>query len=501
MMVTRSIVILAAASWLAGCSSFGEGVARGVLARSDEPTEDTRMCEVSGPAFTGILPMLESQDGYPPIGEAGPDRPILKVIMVHGVGTHVPGYSARLSANLARSLGLTVVAPEAKGFPIESPAFPGETLGMITVTRHTNAARDREMLFFELTWSPISQPAKDAIAFDNTAVYAHRRAAANNVFKQFVNDVAPDPLVYTGTGRERIQVTIGQTLCWASAPTGRDCPTSSGSARRTRRRSPRGSTPTSSRSSPTAWAAGSPPTACSAWPRPSRRKASTSPEVARVSEAFQDRDVKVFMLANQLPLLQSGLEPVSVQGAVPAFCQPDGAQFANRAFSETEIIAFSDPNDLLSYPIPDAFVRDHVDSRLCPKQVNVTINIAPVRSVLGPRRVRQPARGAQRLRRRRAGDRADHARHRPAGDRRGGGGALHLDRGRRGPALTRGAPGQLARPMPRRIASCLSAGRRSIAAKPRPRSSLAGARSVENSRFMPSVMPAVSQASVRRRRS
>jgi hypothetical protein len=28
-------------------------------------------------------------------------------------------------------------------------------------------------------------------------------------------------------------------------------------------------------------------------------------------------------------------------------------------------------------------VRDHVDSRLCPKQVNVTINIAPVRSVLG----------------------------------------------------------------------------------------------------------------------
>ena len=44
--------------------------------------------------------------------------------MVHGVGTHVPGYGARLSANLARSLGLTVVAPDAKGFPIEAKAFP-----------------------------------------------------------------------------------------------------------------------------------------------------------------------------------------------------------------------------------------------------------------------------------------------------------------------------------------------------------------------------------------
>jgi hypothetical protein len=68
---------------------------------------------------------------------------------------------------------------------------------------------------------------------------------------------------------------------------------------------------------------------------------------------------------------------------VPAYCQPGGADFADRLFKETELIAFSDPNDLLSYPIPDAFVRDHVDSRLCPKQVNVTINIARVSSVLG----------------------------------------------------------------------------------------------------------------------
>ena len=107
------------------------------------------------------------------------------------------------------------------------------------------------------------------------------------------------------------------------------------------------------------------------------------PEVRRVLQSFQERDVKVFMLANQLPLLQSGLEPAGVQGAVPAFCLPDGADFPNRLFKETELIAFSDPNDLLSYPIPDAFVREHVDSRLCPKRVNITINIAPVRSVLG----------------------------------------------------------------------------------------------------------------------
>ncbi|MGH6903708.1 MAG: hypothetical protein ACREIR_13315, partial [Geminicoccaceae bacterium] len=122
-MTIRHLFVLLPAAWLlAGCGSFGEGVARGVLAQSQAAGEDTRRCEVSGPAFSGILPLLERQDGYPPIGQAGLERPILKVIMVHGVGTHVPGYSARLSANLARALGLTVIAPEAKAFPIAVPA-------------------------------------------------------------------------------------------------------------------------------------------------------------------------------------------------------------------------------------------------------------------------------------------------------------------------------------------------------------------------------------------
>ena len=58
----RHILVLLAPWLLAGCASFGEGLARGVMTRSEAPGEDTRMCEVSGPAFSGILPMLESQD-------------------------------------------------------------------------------------------------------------------------------------------------------------------------------------------------------------------------------------------------------------------------------------------------------------------------------------------------------------------------------------------------------------------------------------------------------
>ena len=380
---TEQAMALLTLVFLGGCASFGEGVTRGLLGPSEEAAEDTRLCEVSGPAFTGILPMLERQAGYPPLGQGGPERPILKVIMVHGVGTHVPGYGARLSANLAQALGLSVIAPEPKGFAIEAPAFPDESLGELTVTRHTNVARDREMLFVELTWSPISQPAKDGYAFDDTAVYAHKRASLNNAFKHFVNDVAADPLVYTGTGRERIQAAVAQALCWALSADWQGLPDEQQIC-----------TP----DSPTfasrldddefvfiTHSLGSRITtdALERLARLMKEEAVRHPQIGPLAQAFRERDVKIFMLANQLPLLQSGLEPAGVQDAVPDYCLADGGHYSDRLFKETELIAFSDPNDLLSYPIPDRFVRDYVDSRLCPKQVNVTINVAPVGSLLG----------------------------------------------------------------------------------------------------------------------
>jgi hypothetical protein len=293
----------------------------------------------------------------------------------------VPGYGARLSANLAHALDLSVIAPEAKEFTIEGPS--GEALGELTVTRHTNPARDREMLFYELTWSPISQPAKEGYAFDNTAVYAHKRASLNNTFKVFVNDVAADPLVYTGIGRERIQTAVGQALCWALSADWQGLPdqqqlcTPDDPAFASRLETDEFVFITHSLGSRITT------DALQRLVRVLEQEGQERPEVARIARSLQEREVKVFMLANQLPLLQSGLEPASVQGAVPAYCLPEAEHSADRLFKETELIAFSDPNDLLSYPIPDRFVRDHVDSRLCPKQVNVTINIAEVSNLLG----------------------------------------------------------------------------------------------------------------------
>jgi hypothetical protein len=239
------------------------------------------------------------------------------------------------------------------------------------------------MLFYELTWSPISQPAKDGYAFDSTEVYAYKRASLNNIFKNFVNDVSADPLVYTGTGGEKIQAAVGQTLCWAlsadwqTLPDAQQVCSSDDPIFASRLDNDEFVFITHSLGSRITT------DALERLARVMKQEGVRRPQVGLLAEAFRERDVKIFMLANQLPLLQSGLEPAGVRDSVPGYCQPTGAHYRDRMFKETELIAFSDPNDLLSYPIPDQFVREHVDSRLCPKQVNVTINIASVSSLLG----------------------------------------------------------------------------------------------------------------------
>ena len=88
------------------------------------------------------------------------------------------------------------------------------------------------------------------------------------------------------------------------------------------------------------------------------------------------------MLSNQLPLLEAGREGQQVVNQIGAFCGPNPSK-PGRFFGKTELIAFSDPNDLMSYPIPDQFADKLIDSRLCPSVTNVTINVVAVNSLLG----------------------------------------------------------------------------------------------------------------------
>lgn len=378
---------------LAGCSSFGEGVTRALIsARSGEPEQDLRRCEITGAGFDGLEAELQRQDRFAEGSAGAAAKPVLKVMMVHGIGTHFPGYSGRLSANLSRELNLGVTAPQVKETTLVHPRFPDEIFGTLTVQRFTDAARRREMLFYETTWSRLSDAAKEVIAFDNSNVYGRQRASLNQAAKSFVNDASPDPLVYVGVGHSRILSAVFQSMCWAYSTGWDDFPT----------------TPRPCRAEDAGFANrleldqthfvthslgsrivldGLQRLAAEIEAVVGQRQAADD-----LRRRMQAKTTSVFMLANQLPLLQSGFAPAAVSDQIAAFCTPAGASFAERLFREVQIVAFSDPNDLVSYPIPDRFVQTFIDSRICPVAANVTLNIAPVRSLFGLGEIADPLR-------------------------------------------------------------------------------------------------------------
>jgi hypothetical protein len=98
---------------------------------------------------------------------------------------------------------------------------------------------------------------------------------------------------------------------------------------------------------------------------------------------LQQKEMTVFMLSNQLPFLQIGLPPPEVTGQIESYCRPEGEHYARRAFKKLNIVAFNDPNDLLSYSIPRSFVERCLDSRMCPAVTNIHINVADRISAFG----------------------------------------------------------------------------------------------------------------------
>ncbi len=366
---------------LAGCESFGRGVTQAVLEGSDGNTKDTRNCEVEGQPFEGIEPYLAKQDKLPPFGEPVGERPEVKVLYVHGIGTHAPGHGTALRDNLAKSLGLDVRAPRPKRIVIASPHFPKQNLGEINVSRLTDASHTRDLLFYELTWSPITQPDKDLLAFDKEQDYVLRRAAVNQGMRTFVNDVAPDPLAYAGQKREPILVAVTQSICWVISRSWSELPELTEGQYCGPGLPGIGSRTTLDDFVIISHSLGS-RAVLDALQRLTNLPIGADPQMKGIADSFRQRDLQIFMLSNQLPLLEAGREGQQVTNQVAAYCGPNPTK-PGRFFAKTELIAFSDPNDLMSYPIPDQFADRNIDSRLCPSVTNVTINVVSVSSLLG----------------------------------------------------------------------------------------------------------------------
>lgn len=362
---------------LSGCSSFGKGVTEALIEKPS--TEDTRLCQVWGSPFNGLAAALEKHQGK------------TKVLMVHGVGDHLPGYSTEFLEKLAKELNLTVKSRAYKDIPLISPSFPEKNLGNLRVTRLLSTDHAQEMLFYELSWSEITREQKALLGFDNSGEYSFRRADLNNILKIFINDTEPDPIIYLGKSRKDIVTAFVQSFCWMTRGNWDDLPDSGGRKH-----------------------------ACTGWDDKhlehivrddyvmvsqslgsritidgmqaiasmlentgNGKNTAKGEKPLSMSDALRNKHISIYMLSNQLPMLQLGRELPEVSGQKAAYCYAGGANFKSRMLSQTSIIAFSDPNDLLSYAIPPGFSEKYLDSRLCVDVTNININVANITDVFG----------------------------------------------------------------------------------------------------------------------
>lgn len=360
-MKKQAILLLMVMVSVSGCYSLGRGVASRVVEHLEG--QDTRQCSIIGTRFNGIASYFD---------EGG----VIKVLMVHGIGTHRPGHSAVISENIARALGLDIFS-QGKDFSIMNPRKPEQRLANLRVFTMRNADASRKIVFYELTWSEITAERKRVLDFDRSGEFAHRRASFNNTVKSFLNDVGPDPMIYLTDPENLILTATQQAICWmlASAESSeiedhqRTVCSVSSFARLVNLEKYNIVYITHSLGSRIVM------DALGDIVETLANDTTVTNHPALIAE-LQKKVMTVFMLSNQMPLLQIGLPPPKVARQIPSYCREDGADHAARAFKKLEIVAVTDPNDLFSYAITQDFVDAYLDSRMCPAVTNININVA-----------------------------------------------------------------------------------------------------------------------------
>ena len=374
-----SCLLLIAVS-ISGCGSVAKGVTEAILEK--EAPEDKKLCEAKGTSFSGVRQSLESQ-------EQNGSKKTTKVLMVHGISKHLPGYSTRFREKLVTELGLPLVSSDHKEVLIRHKDFKDENgdleeLGVMRVTRHMNEDKTQEMLFYELTWSQITDPEKAELEFDNSGEFSFKRAGLNHTIKTFFNNTVTDLMAYRGTSKDKINFAVAQATCWTFAGDWEDIPFDGAHFCDINKRDiskdiieddyffvthSLGSRITVDT---IAYAASL-----------SQTKGNESANARRFFDALKDKEITVFMLSNQLPLLQLGREKPKIAGQTAKYCSPKASYRDDRIFDQLNLVAFSDPNDILSYPIPPRYADKNIDSRLCPEVINVNINVTDVKSAFG----------------------------------------------------------------------------------------------------------------------
>lgn len=272
------------------------------------------------------------------------------VLLVHGMCTHDATWAKEAVATLAAQLAANVKPAPVAAQPLRSAAPAIEIVPIEIATPHG------AVKFKSLIWSPLTTPIKQQLCYDQTdkspictgtPPFPHARASLNAKVKdRLLDDCLPDALIYQGAGREQIQMQMREAVLAATAGADPDTPLVVISA---------------SLGSKILF-----DTLVRMMDEPADSRA------AQVAARNVQRMAWLIMAANQIPLLQMAEQPIAAEAVgVPGgkdarqtsmqAAPPDSLQRLlekrrppatdRRTMVPLTLVAFSDPNDVLSYTL------------------------------------------------------------------------------------------------------------------------------------------------------
>ena len=292
-------------------------------------------------SFRGLRPAFEEPHTAPRV---------LRLLYVHGMGEGKDFTARRFTDAIAARLGMHGDGDTTIEIP--PPSLPADAEAPhINERTYTNARGDR-LVVHEVVWSPLIYTLKQKRLGAEELQRLHERVAVNGRLKQYLlNERVPDPLLYVGRMGPYIRNAVKQTICTRMLA-GRIA----GEIGRERCEAVHiddatfFTVITESLGSAIAF------DAIAELDRDTPSSAGESPRI------LLERTPSFFMLSNQLALLHLN-EPehtFDFAGDERAFRFP------------MEVVTISDPNDVLSYPVPESVARDYPKHRF----INVRTRLA-----------------------------------------------------------------------------------------------------------------------------
>ncbi len=268
----------------------------------------------------------------------------INLVIVHGMGAGLTtDYTSFTEKIAVEHLGLIHISSSDETIP-QNPE--GTAPARLFIRIYANASRTKEIHVYELHWWHLIQNSKSRLLADERYYKGHRAYFNRKLKAGLVNDRIADPIIYLGPLKPAIHDAVKYTLCQvAGGRYGGDRQCAGVSPERLKEL---------------------PPTVVVTENLGSEIVAASLDELAGnipcdaydAAAALSARTPVVFMLANQLPLLRLARTNVHADHEHE---DPLASDCPMTEPLKRQVVAVSDPSDLLSYPIPNSISQNNTE--------------------------------------------------------------------------------------------------------------------------------------------